>query len=143
MKLNPYLNFDGNCEQAFTFYKQVFGREFSYLGRFGDMPEEHQQGIPQEQLNRIMHVSLDIGGNILMGGDVLPGYGAPFVMGNNFSISINTESKQDADALFLKLSEDGAVIMPMESTFWGDYFGMVTDAFGVNWMISFNEQSKP
>ena len=110
--VNVYLNFDGNCEEAFTFYKSVFGGEFPYIGRFNEMPP--QEGMPP-----------------------LPD--ASFKQGNNFSISINAESKVEADKLFNGLCNGGTVTMPMDKTFWGDYFGMFTDKFGINWMVSFNE----
>ena len=142
--INPYLNFDGNCEEVFNFYKSVFGGEFIYLGRFSEMPEDPSQGgqaaMSAEVANRIMHVSLPIGGgSILMGSDVMPGYGAGFTTGNNFSISLNTESTAEADKLFAALSAGGTVVMPMNKTFWGSYFGMFNDKFGIQWMVSFDE----
>jgi PhnB protein len=87
-----------------------------------------------------MHVSLKVGDNILMGSDIMEGYGPPFVAGTNFSLSITAPSKDAADEYFIKLSQGGEVTMPMEYTFWGDYFGMLTDKFGIGWMISFNEK---
>lgn len=139
--LNPYLNFDGNCEEVFNFYKSVFGGEFAYFGRFGEMPAEHCEGMSQEDKNKVMHVSLPIkGNNVLMGSDIMEGYGPPFVAGTNFSLSLGTETKQEADDLYAKLSAGGMQNMPMETTFWGDYFGMLVDKFGMNWMISYNEK---
>lgn len=138
--LNPYLNFDGNCEEAFNFYKSVFGGEFTYMGRFGEMPDDHLQGVPDDVKNRIMHVSLPIGENgVLMGSDIMEGYGPPFVAGTNFSLSYGADTKELADELYAKLSSGGMQTMPMENTFWGDYFGMLVDKFGIAWMISFNE----
>ncbi len=140
---NVYLNFNGNCEEAFNFYKSVFGGEFGYLGRFGEMPETEGYKVAEADKNKIMHVSLAIGNSILMGSDTGEEYGKSFVQGNNFSVSVTAASKQEADELFAGLAVGGQVTMPMNNTFWGDYFGMLTDKFGINWMISFNEQYKP
>jgi PhnB protein len=138
--VNVYLNFNGNCEEAFLFYKSVLGGEFAYLGRFKDMPP--QEGMPAmsaEMGNKIMHVSLPVSKEtMLMGSDTGGEWAPSFVQGNNFSISINAETKEEADRLFYGLSNDGKVTMPLDNTFWGDYFGMWTDKFGVNWMVSFN-----
>jgi PhnB protein len=137
--VNVYLNFDGNCEEAFTFYQSVFGGEFSYLGRFKDMPvQEGATACTPEIGEKIMHVSLPISKETsIMGSDVGGEWAPAFVLGNNFSISVTTTSKAEADRLFSGLSAGGQVTMPLENTFWGDYFGMFTDKFGVNWMISF------
>jgi PhnB protein len=139
-QVNVYLNFNGNCEEAFLFYKSVLGGEFAYIGRFKDMPP--QEGMPAmsaEMGNKIMHVSLPVSKETMIMGSDTGGEWAPsFVQGNNFSISINAETKEEADRLFYGLSNDGKVTMPLDNTFWGDYFGMWTDKFGVNWMVSFN-----
>lgn len=140
---NVYLNFNGNCEEAFNFYKSVFGGEFGYLGRFGEMPESEAYKVSEADKNKIMHVSLAIGNSILMGSDTGEEYGKSFVQGNNFSVSVTAASKKEADELFAGLAVGGQVTMPMNDTFWGDYFGMLTDKFGINWMIGFNEQYKP
>ena len=139
--VNVYLNFNGNCEAAFDFYKSVFGGEYPYIGRFSDMPpQEGMPPLPEEMGSRIMHVSLPISKEtMLMGSDTGGEWAATFQQGNNFSISIGTDSTAEADRLFAGLSEGGKVTMPMNKTFWGDYFGMFTDKFGINWMISFNE----
>ena len=135
--INPYLTFDGNCEDAFNFYRSVFGGEFPYLGRFKDMPSE--KPLPAEVGEKIMHVSLPIGnGSILMGSDSSAEFGHATVMGNNFSISINADSKEESDNLFNKLSAGGVVTMPMNQTFWGAYFGMFTDKFGIQWMVNYD-----
>jgi PhnB protein len=138
-KVNVYLNFNGNCEEAFNFYKSVFGGEFPYIGRFKDMPpQEGMPPIPVEMEDRIMHVSLPISEETCIMGSDTGGEWAPnFIQGNNFSISVNTDSKEEADRLFNGLSENGKIIMPLNNTFWGDYFGMFSDQFGINWMISF------
>lgn len=141
--VNVYLTFNGNCEEAFNFYKSVFGGEFPYMGRFKDMPpsEELGQTMTAEHGERIMHVSLPIGNGstILMGSDTGGEWAANYQAGNNFSISVNADSKEEADNIFNGLSEGGQVTMPMNKTFWGDYFGMCTDKFGIAWMMSFNE----
>jgi PhnB protein len=138
--VNVYLNFDGNCEEAFSFYKSVFGGEFPYIGRYKDMPaEEGRPPLPKEMENKIMHISLQISKEtIIMGSDIGGEWASTFKQGNNFTLSLNTDSKEEADRLFLGLSAGGKVTMPLNLTFWGDYFGMFTDKFGINWMISFN-----
>lgn len=135
---NTYLTFNGNCEEAFTFYKSVFGGEFSYLGRFGEMPENEEYKVPDSDKNKIMHVSLPIGSAILMGSDTGGEWATDYMVGNNFSISITAESKEEAKKLFDALAEGGQVTMPLESTFWSEYFGMLKDKFGINWMIGFD-----
>jgi uncharacterized glyoxalase superfamily protein PhnB/uncharacterized protein YndB with AHSA1/START domain len=140
-KVNPYLNFAGNTEEAFLFYKSVFGGEFLALQRFKDTPEAGK--IPENEQDKIMHVALPIGnGNILMATDALESMGQKLTVGNNFSLSVDAESKEEADRLFNKLSEGGKPTMPMEQTFWGAYFGMLTDRFGIQWMVSFDENQK-
>ncbi len=143
--INPYLTFAGNCEEAFNFYKSVFGGEFPYIGRFKDMPPmEGCPPVPESEGNKIMHVSLPIGnGSYLMGSDSSEAWGQATIQGNNFSISINTGSRAEADKLFNGLSAGGKVTMPMADTFWGAYFGMWTDKFGINWMVNYDENPKP
>ncbi len=136
--INPYLMFNGTCEEAFLFYKSVFGGEFPYIGKYKDAPAEEGEKLSEEALNRIMHVSLPIGNTNLMGSDSHPRYG-DVGFGDNFSISINTESTDEADRIFNGLSAGGKVEMPMNKTFWGAYFGMFKDKFGVNWMVNFDE----
>jgi len=139
--INTYLTFNGNCEEAFNFYKSVFGGEFSYMSKFKDMPEDPKFQIADSDKENVMHISLPISEEaILMGSDTSGELTANFTQGNNFSISINTDNKNEADRLFSNLSEDGMVIMPMNNTFWNSYFGMFTDKFGIQWMINFNEE---
>ncbi len=143
---NVYLTFDGNCEEAFNLYRSVFGGEFSSSSRFNEMPpSEDGPSFTEEEGNRIMHISLPISEEtMLMGSDTGGEWASNFKTGTNFSISISTDSKEKADRFFAQLSEGGQVSMPMNLTFWGDYFGMVTDRFGISWMIGFNEtQSNP
>lgn len=141
--VNIYLTFNGNCEQAFNFYKSVFGGDFPYMGRFKEMPPSDQGGKPisEEEGNRIMHVSLPISKEtVIMGSDTGGEWSANYKQGNNFSISITASSKEEADRIFNALSKGGEVRMPMKNTFWGDYFGMLTDKFGISWMMSFSER---
>lgn len=136
---NIYLNFNGNCYEAFLFYRSILGGDFPYVGRFRDMPpQEGMPPLPKEMEEMIMHISLPLGGgSILMGSDTGGEWAPEFRPGNNFSISLNTDSKEEADRLFNGLSAGGVVIMPMQNTFWGDYYGMFTDKFGVGWMVSY------
>lgn len=135
--INPYLNFKGNTEAAFNFYKSVFGGEFMVLQRFKDTPEADK--IPANEREKIMHVSLPIGkGNVLMGTDALESMGQQLTVGNNFYISINAESKDEAEKLFNGLSAGGKIEMPLQDVFWGAYFGMFTDKFGIQWMVNYD-----
>lgn len=140
--VNPYLNFKGNCEEAFNFYKSVFGGEFSYLGRFGEMPPQEGVTLTEDDKTKIMHVSLPMGnGSVLMGSDSGGAWAPSTIIGNNISLSLNAKSQEEADRIFNVLSAGGTVTMPMAKTFWGDYFGMCKDKFDINWMMSFNENA--
>lgn len=135
MVLNPYLNFDGNAEEAFRFYHTVFGGEF-FIQKMGDTPD--MGDLPDNEKNHVMHVSIAIGkGQYLMASDCLPSQGQILEKGNNNYISIMPESREEADRLFNGLSAGGEIEMPMEEMFWGDYFGSFKDKFGVCWMINF------
>ena len=137
--VNIYLNFNGNCEEAFNFYKSAFGGEFQYIGRFNEMPPSENNPMPESEGEKIMHVSLPIGkGTYIMGSDTGGEWAPGFVPGNNFSISVNTGGKEEAEKLFNGLSDGGKVTMPLSKTFWSEYFGMFTDKFGINWMVSFD-----
>ena len=136
--LNPYLNFNGNTEEVFTFYKSVFGGEFKTFSRFSDTP--HGDNLPEEDKEKMMHVALLLSnGTTLMGTDVLTSQGHQPVAGNNISLSIEADSKEAADTIFAKLSAGGTIEMPLMDTFWGAYFGMFTDKFGIKWMINFEK----
>ena len=131
-QINPYLNFPGTTEEAFNFYKTVFGGEFSALQRFGE-----GQQIPATLKDKIMHVALPIGkGNLLMGTDACEEMGFKVTQGNNFYICISPDSKQDADRLFNQLSTGGKVNTPLQDMFWGAYYGSLADKYGVQWMIN-------
>tara|TARA_R110000868_G_C10897676_1_gene764081 strand:- start:122 stop:556 length:435 start_codon:yes stop_codon:yes gene_type:complete len=138
--INPYLIFNGNCEEAFLFYQSVFGGEFPYLGKFKDMPaSDTTPALSEEDANKIMHVTLPIGkGTVLMGSDSNSASG-DVVFGGNVSLSINAETKEEADKMFEGLSSGGNPFMPMNKTFWGAYFGMFVDKFGIHWMVNFDE----
>lgn len=133
MSLSTYLTFDGNCREAFEFYRSVFGTEFVVLTTFAEAPEDME--VPEAHKDKVMHVTLPVGSSVLMGSDNDPS-GPPVVVGNNFSISVDIEGRQESDDLIGKLSDGGTVTMPMQETFWGSYFGTCTDKFGVNWMVS-------
>lgn len=136
--VNIYLTFNGNCREAFEFYKTALGGDFSYVGTFAEMPP--QEGMPElsdSEKDKIMHISLPISEEtVLMGSDTSEAFGPEVKFGNNFSISVNTDSNEEADEIFNQLSEGGKVTMAMEKTFWSDYFGMLTDKYGVNWMVN-------
>jgi PhnB protein len=136
-KLNVYLNFAGNAEQAFNFYRSVFGGEFRNITRFKDMPMPGVT-IPKGDENKIMHIALPVGkDDVLMASDVLEGFGHRLVMGNNVTVSIFPDSKQEADRMFKALSAGGKIDMPIADQPWGDYYGDFTDKFGVRWMVDY------
>ena len=140
-QVNPYLTFNGNCEEAFNFYKSVFGGEFTYIGKFKDMPSE--QPIPEGVGELIMHVSLPISKEtILMASDANEAFGQTATAGTNFSVSINAENEDEAKKLFDGLSSGGKITMPLEKTFWGALFGMFTDKFGIHWMVNYDYEQK-
>lgn len=136
--VNVYLNYDGNCGEAFNFYKSVFGGEYSYFSRFGEMPpQEGMPPLPESEKNKVMHVALPISAEtMLMGSDTMAHSPVKTLVGNNFSLSVNADTIEEADRLFNELSEGGVITMPMSQTFWGAYFGMFTDKFQINWMIN-------
>lgn len=137
--LNPYLNFPGNTEEAFNFYKSVFGGEFLMVQRFKDTPEASR--ILAHEADKLMHIALPIGnGNILMGTDALESMGHSISFGTNFSLAFGADSESHADSIFAGLSAGGHVTIPMSKQFWGAYFGMVTDKFGVSWMVDHTPQ---
>ncbi|WP_114790901.1 VOC family protein [Niabella yanshanensis] len=137
-KLNPYLNFDGNAEEAFSFYKSVFGGEFAGgIMKMSSAPGT--ENLPDEEKERVMHVSLPLDNNqTLMASDIVPSMGHKLTQGNNVYLSLHPDSKEEADKLFNALAEGGKVEMPMEDQFWGDYFGSLVDKFGIGWMVNYN-----
>lgn len=135
--INPYLNFNGKTEEAFNFYKSVFGGEFRSFQRLGDAPGSGD--IPKEALNQIMHVALPIGDGVLMGSDAPESMGFTVTTGNNVYLSVNLGSREEAERVFNALAAGGKVEMPMSDMFWGAYFGSLADKFGIQWMISYEK----
>ncbi len=134
--VNTYLNFPGNAEEAFNFYKSVFGGEFVGLTRYSDIPEVVK--VKPNENEKLMHVSLPVGkDNVLMATDALESTGGQLITGTNFHISITADSKEEATNVFNGLSKGGKVTMPLADTFWGDYFGMLTDKYDIQWMINY------
>ena len=134
--LNPYLNFNGNTEEVFNFYKSVFGGEFATVMRFKDTPPEHQ--MSEGESNKIMHIALPIGkGSMLMGSDVPDTY-PKATQGSAYYISLSADSEEEAKKLFDGLSKGGNVVMPLGKAFWGSLFGMFSDKYGVQWMLSYD-----
>ena len=133
MLLNPYLIFNGNCREAFEFYRSIFGGEFSNIETFASAPDKCS--VPEAERNHIMHVCLPVGSVTHLMGCDSPSQMPPLVAGNNFSISVRTDSKEECDTLFAKLSEGGSATMSPQKTFWGGYFAMCTDKFDTRWMI--------
>ncbi|MBI5857285.1 MAG: VOC family protein [Sphingobacteriales bacterium] len=138
-RVSTYLNFSNNTEEAFNFYKSVFGTEFEGgINRFGDMPP--QEGMPpvsDDIKSLVLHVALPItGGYMLMGSDAPEQMGFKVNMGNNVYINLEPDTREEADRLFNALSAGGAVEMPMADMFWGAYFGSFTDKFGIKWMVN-------
>jgi len=135
--INPYINFNGNAEEAFNFYKSVFGGEFESVSRFKDM-ESSEFPVDPHEADKIMHIGLPIGGNVLMGNDVPASMGRTNENENRSKISINIESREEADRLYNGLSEGGDVEFPMGDSPWGSYFGMFRDKYGIEWMVDCN-----
>ena len=139
--INPYINFNGNAEEAFNFYKSVFGGEFATIMRFKDMPSLENQ-ISENEANKIMHIALPIGKNILMANDVPESMGKVNENENRSKICISADSRDEADKLFNGLSKGGNVEMPIGDSPWGTYFGMFRDKYGIEWMVDFDPKYK-
>lgn len=136
MEVHAYLNFMGNTEEAFNFYKSVFGGEFTNFQRLSDTPDCDQ--LPVEDHQKVMHVSLPIGKNmILMGTDALESMGHHLTFGNNFQLTVSPDSEEQAHQIYNKLSAGGKADMPLQKMFWGAIFGSLTDKFGVKWMVNY------
>lgn len=134
--INPYVNFNGNAEEAFTFYKSVFGGEFGALVRFKDL-ESEEFSISESEADKIMRITLPIGANILIANDVPASMGLVNENENRSKIAVSAESREEAERVFSGLSEDGAVEMPMSDSPWGTYFGMFRDKYGIEWTVEF------
>lgn len=139
--INPYINFNGNAEEAFNFYKSVFGGEFASVIRFKDL-ESPEFPIPANDANKIMRIVLPIGGNTLIANDVPESMGPVSENENRSKISVKAESRTEADKIFAGLTVGGGIEMPMGDSPWGTYFGMFRDKFGIEWTVEFNPNEK-
>ena len=135
MPVITYLSFNGNCREAFDFYVSVFGGEYAFVQTFGDAPVDI--GVPDVEKGNIMHATLQLGDGLLMGSDMPSTMGPPRTIGNNFSLTYPTQSREETDDLFAKVSEGGTVTMPLQDQFWGAYFGACVDKFGIQWQFNF------
>jgi PhnB protein len=136
-QINPHINFNGNAEEAFTFYKSIFGGEFIKVMRFKDLSGPDFP-VSEKEANKIMHIALPIGKNILMANDVPENMGRTNENENRSKISILAESKEEADKLYNGLSQGGQIEVPIEDSPWGSYFGMFRDKYGIEWMVDFD-----
>lgn len=135
--LVAYLNFNGKTEEAFKFYQSVLGGKFTAVQRFSDTP--HGANMPENERNLIMHMQLETAtGDSLMGSDHLESMGmGPLIVGNNFSLSVLPESEAEAKRIFDGLAQGGNVLMPIDKVFWGAYFGMLIDRYGIKWLVNY------
>ena len=139
--INPHINFNGNAEEAFNFYKSVFGGEFAKIMRFKDLASA-EFSVAEHEANKIMHIALPIGKSILMANDVPEILGRTNESENRSKIVISAESKEEADKLFNGLSVGGQIEMPISDSPWGSYFGMFRDKYGIEWMVDFDTNYK-
>jgi PhnB protein len=140
-QINPYLNYNGNAEEAFNFYKSVFGGEFAMIKHFKDFASP-EFPVADHEADKIMHIALPIGKNVLMANDVPESMGRTNENENRSKISISAESKEEADKLFNGLSAGGQIEMPIADSPWGSYFGMFRDKYGIEWMVDFDPKYK-
>lgn len=139
-QINPHINFNGNAEEAFTFYKSVFGGEFSKVVRFRDISND-EFPIPENEMDKLMHIALPIGKNFLLANDILEIMGRVNEDENRSKIAITAESKEEAHKLFNGLSDGGQVEMPMDENPDGTLFAMFRDKFGIEWMVKFDSEA--
>ncbi len=139
--INPYINFNGNAEEAFTFYKSVFGGEFAMVKRFKEMANADFP-VSEKEANKIMHIALPIGRNVLMANDVPESMGQVNENENRSKIAISAESREEADRIFNGLSTDGTIEFPLSDSPWGSYFGMFRDKYGIEWMVDYDPKYK-
>lgn len=139
--INPWINFNGNAEEAFNFYKSVFGGEFTKVIRLKDLSSP-EFPVEEKDANKVLRIELPIGANILIGNDIPESMGRVNENENRSKISISAESKEEADRLFNMLSAGGSVEMPIGDSPWGAYFGMFRDKFGIEWMVEFDSKNK-
>jgi len=135
--INPYINFNGNAEEAFNFYRSVFGGKFAKIVRFKDISSA-EYPVPEKEKEKIMHIALPIGKNVLIANDVPESMGRVNENENRSKISISADSRDEADKLFNGLSTGGKIEMPMSDSPWGAYFGMFRDKYGIEWTVEFN-----
>ena len=138
VNINPYLNFPGNTEEAFEFYQSVFGGEYLALMRFSDSPDG--ASVPAADKGKLMHISLPVGDTVLMGTDALESMGHKLVTGTNFSLSLNPTQLEEGEKYFNALSAGGKVQVPFQKSSWGAHFGMLTDKFGIQWMVNVDDR---
>lgn len=137
--INPYINFNGNAEEAFTFYKSVFGGEFGKITRFKDLAGS-EFPVAENEANKIMRITLSIGKNMLIANDVPESMGRVSENENRSKIAVTAESKEEADKIFNGLSAGGTVEMPMAESPWGSYFAMFRDKYGIEWTVEYGGQ---
>ena len=140
-RINPHINFNGNAEEAFNFYKSVFGGEFARIMRFKDLASA-EFAVAEIEANKIMHIALPIGKDVLMANDIPERMGRTNENENRSKIVISAESKEEADKLFNGLSAGGQVEMPIADSPWSSYFGMFRDKYGIEWMVDFDPNYK-
>ncbi len=140
-QINPYINFNGNAEEAFNFYKSAFGGEFTRVVRFKDLPNP-EFPLAKNEEDKIMHIALPIGKNVLMGNDVPEFMGKVNEQENRSKISVSVGSKEEADNLYHRLSAGGKVEMPIGDSPWGSYFAMFRDKYGIEWMIDYDKNDR-
>jgi len=139
--INPYINFNGNAEEAFTFYKSVFGGEFATIVRFKDL-ESPEFSVPAANADKIMRIVLPIGDNVLIANDVPPELGTVNERENRSKISVNADSRDEADKIFNGLSIGGEIEMPIAESPWGTYFAMFRDRYGIEWTVEFTDTNR-
>ncbi len=138
--INPYINFNGNAEEAFTFYKSVFGGEFGSIVRFKDLASA-EFPVPENEAEKIMRITLPIGGNVLIANDVPEAMGPVSENENRSKIAVSVDSREEAEKIFTSLSAGGSVEMPMSDSPWGTYFAMFRDRYGIEWTVEFEAES--
>ncbi len=140
MKIHPYINFGDKTEEALRFYEKALGGKLTEIHRFGSMPPQEGFELTPEQKSLVMHAGVELpDGQMIMASDMIAGMGPTRVEGNNISISVHPNSKQEADRIFKALAQGGTITMPIADQFWGDYFGSLTDRFGINWMVNYSD----
>lgn len=135
--INPYINFNGNAEEAFTFYKSVFGGEFGQIVRFKDIASD-EFPVSEDEADKIMRITLPIGGNVLIANDVPAVLGRVSENENRSKIAVSVQAREEVDRIFAGLSAGGTVEMPMDESPWGTYFAMFRDKYGIEWTVEFD-----